>query len=191
MARTIPVVGFVGSRGVGKTTLLTRLLPLLRTRGLQVAVVKQARPNFEIDHPGKDSFELRKAGAVQTLVASRERWALIVETPAASREPRLDALLGYLDDPALDLVLVEGFADESIPKIEVHRPTLGQPLLFPDDPLILALATDQLPTAPVPLPVLPLDRPSQIAEFVYNRVRTPPPEGGRNAGTATDALLGA
>ncbi len=155
----IPVVGVVGFRRAGKTTLLARLIPVLRAWGLRVGVVKQARHTLDLDHPGKDSFELRKAGAAETLVASPHRWALVVETPAAAEEPRLGALVRHLDQRALDLILVEGFAHESFPKIEVHRPALHRPLLFPDDGCIIALATDQRPPCSVPVPVLDLNAP--------------------------------
>ncbi len=162
----VPVVGFVGFRGAGKTTLLTRLIPLLHARGLRVGVVKQASPMFELDQPGKDSFKLRKAGADQTLVASPKRWALIVETPPSTQESQLGALLGHLEQESLDLILVEGFAGEQFPKIEVHRPALGRPLLCLEDRSMIALATDQAPESELPLPVLSLNDPERIVAFV-------------------------
>ena len=160
-----PVLGFSAFSGTGKTTLLCRLIPLLKERGVRVAMVKHAHHTFDIDTPGKDSYELRKAGADQMLVASSQRWALMVEDPHDDR-PDLDRLLAHLDPAHADLILVEGFKDEAIPKIELHRAGLNQPLLFPDDEDVVAVATD----APLPvvtdLPVLDLNDPAAIADFV-------------------------
>ena len=165
----IPVLGVAAYSGTGKTTLLRKILPQLRAQGLRVAVVKHAHHSFDTDVPGKDSYELRKAGATQMLVASRHRWALVTETGDAA-EPRLDDLLARLDRTNLDLILVEGFKAEAFPKIELHRPSLGHPLLFQLDPSIVAVATDApLATAPA-IPVLDLNRPEQIAEFILGRV---------------------
>ncbi len=164
----IPVVGFAAYSGTGKTTLLISLLRLFTEQGLRVGIVKHAHQTFEIDLPGKDSYELRQAGASQVLVGSRRRWALIAETP----KPPQNALafyLDHLDRSALDLVLVEGFKPESIPKIELHRPTLGQPLLYPGDADIIAVATDA-PLVEVPaIPVLDLNAPAAIAAFIIDR----------------------
>jgi molybdopterin-guanine dinucleotide biosynthesis protein B len=165
----LPIVGFAAFSGTGKTTLLKELLPLLSERGLRVGVVKHAHHSFEMDHPGKDSYELRKSGAAQMLIASRARWALVVER-ARDREPRLDEVLLELDQAALDLILVEGFKDERFPKIELHRPSLRRPLLFPDDDAIIAVATD----APVDdagrVPQLDLNQPADIAAFIVEYV---------------------
>lgn len=164
------IVGVVGSSGAGKTTLLTRLLPLLRERGLQVAVLKHAHHTFDIDHAGKDSFQLRKAGAAQVLVASRERWALMVETPGGTEAPPLESLLARLDRRRLDLVLVEGFRHEAFPKIEVQRPLAGCRAFCPSDPHVIALATDAAPERSITVPVLDLNAPCMIAEFVLARL---------------------
>lgn len=164
----LPVLGIVAYSGAGKTTLLTQVLPLLRENGLRVGLVKHAHHGFDPDVPGKDSYRLRKAGAVQTLVASRRRHALITELPE-EREPELEELLAELDPERLDLVLVEGFRGETIPKIEVHRPGLGQPPLFPERPEIRAVACDAPPrTDPGPLPLLDLNRPEAVAEFILD-----------------------
>lgn len=165
----IPLLGFVGFRGAGKTTALTRLLPLLTERGLRVGVVKHAGSGFDLDQPGKDSFELRGAGALQVVVASRERWALMVETPEWA-EPRLPAILARLDPGALDLVLVEGFHHEPVPKIEIHRPSLGRPLLSPGDRHIVAVATDQPLPCALPVPILDLNAAWRIRDFVLHEV---------------------
>ena len=164
----VPVLGFAAYSGVGKTTLLVKLLALFQARGRRVGVIKHAHHDFDVDHPGKDSYELRKAGAGQVLVASRRRWALMVES-APPAEPRLDDLLGRLDQSVLDLVLVEGFRHEAFPKIELHRPGLGHPVLFTVDISIIAVASD----APLPvatrLPVLDINRPEQIVNFITER----------------------
>ncbi|OBS10418.1 molybdopterin-guanine dinucleotide biosynthesis protein B [Acidihalobacter prosperus] len=158
-----PVLGFAAWSGSGKTTLLARLLPLLRARGLRVAMIKHAHHDFDIDQPGKDSHTLRKAGAEQMLIASRRRWALMVESPD-EREPELAELLAHLDPARADLVLVEGFKHEHFPKIEVHRAAVGKPLLYPDDPDIIAVVRDtRLDTR---LPQLDIDTPDTVAEFV-------------------------
>ncbi len=169
MVRTEPpVVGFAAYSGTGKTTLLIRLLRLFTARSLRVGVVKHAHHTFEIDYPGKDSYELRQAGASQVLVGSRQRWALMAEMP----EPVDSALayhLDHLDRTALDLVLVEGFKPESIPKIELHRPSLGNPLIYLDDPDVIALATDTPLAKAPPLPLLDLNDAEEIAAFIIDR----------------------
>ena len=162
----IPLIGFVAFSGTGKTTLLTQLIPLLKARGMRPAVIKHTHHQFDIDTPGKDSYELRQAGAEQVMVASRRRWALMVETPQQTSDPQLEPLLLHLDSAALDLVLVEGFKHASIPKIELHRPSLHHPLLYPEDSNIIAIASDaKLPVKP-PLPVLDLNNPVEIVDFI-------------------------
>jgi molybdopterin-guanine dinucleotide biosynthesis protein MobB len=167
----IPVLGFAAWSGTGKTTLLSQVLPLLRESGLRCALVKHAHHDFDIDHPGKDSYELRKAGAGQVLIASRRRWALMVEREY-EQDPPLAELLRHLDPAQADLVLVEGFKHEHLPKIELHRPALGRPLLYPDDPDIIAVASDR--PLDVPIPRLDLNDPASIAAFVveFHRART-------------------
>ncbi|MBT2991177.1 MAG: molybdopterin-guanine dinucleotide biosynthesis protein B [gamma proteobacterium symbiont of Ctena orbiculata] len=163
----LPLLGFSAFSGTGKTTLLTRLLPILKRRGLRIAVVKHASHLFEIDHPRKDSYELRKAGASQMLVSTRGRMALISESDARLPEPGLGQMLSYLDSSELDLVLVEGFKNEAIYKIELHRPALGKPLLCHTDPFIIAVATDELvPAIPRSLSILNLNDPQAITGFI-------------------------
>ena len=166
----VPIIGFAAFSGTGKTTLLKGLLPCLKVHGLRVGVVKHAHHSFDVDHPGKDSYELRKSGANQMLIASRSRWALMVEQPR-EQEPRLDEVLLELDQAALDLILVEGFKHERFPKIELHRPSLKRPLLFPDDDSIVAIATDAPIAQPTRLPLLDLNTPQEIADFIVARVR--------------------
>ena len=163
----IPILGFAAWSGTGKTTLLRRLLPILAGRGIRVGMVKHAHHDFEVDTPGKDSYELRKAGAAQMLISSRRRWALMVERPV-DREPPLDEVLLELDQELLDLILVEGFKHERFPKIELHRPSFGRPLLHPGDETIVAVATDAPLDAPVSLPMLDLNSPEEIASFVVD-----------------------
>ncbi|MGA7799450.1 MAG: molybdopterin-guanine dinucleotide biosynthesis protein MobB [Gammaproteobacteria bacterium] len=158
-----PVLGFAAWSGTGKTTLLTRLLPLLRERGLRIGMIKHAHHGFDVDTPGKDSYELRKAGAEQVLVASRQRWALMVER-TRNEDPRLEELLTHFDRTSLDLILVEGFKHLSFPKIELHRAALEKPLLFTGDNSIIAVACDQPVTTG--LPTLDLNDLRAIADFV-------------------------
>lgn len=167
-----PVLGFAAYSGTGKTTLLERLIPALARHKVRVALVKHAHHEFDIDKPGKDSWRLRKAGANQVLIASRQRWALMTEQEEDLPEPHLDELLGRLDPDRFDLVLVEGFKHEPIPKIELHRPALGKPLLYPQDSRIIALATDEPADLPPGAPtLLDLNDVEAIADFVARFVR--------------------
>lgn len=171
---SIPLLGFAAWSGAGKTTLLTRLLPVLRASGLEIALIKHAHHHFDIDHPGKDSYELRQAGAGQVLVASSRRIALMVENRAGEEsDPVLSELLGRIDPRRTDLILVEGFKREAIPKIEIHRPALGKPLLCTEDPDIIAVATDQPEVVPAGTRTLPLDDVQQIAAFIAERFELP------------------
>lgn len=164
-----PILGFAAFSGTGKTTLLTRLLPLLHARGIRIGMIKHAHHEFDIDKPGKDSYELRKAGAQQMLVASSRRWALMVETPDQP-EADLASLIARLDQANLDLILVEGFRHEALPKIELHRPSLQQPLLCLQDPHIIAIATDAALPVTVTIPVLDLNDPAAIADFIQTEI---------------------
>lgn len=168
MVPSTPVVGFVAASGSGKTTLLRRVVPLLVARGLRVGYLKHAHHGFDLDVPGKDSYELREAGAVQTLLASDERWALQAEQRVPGRDPDLAEMLGRFEAAGLDLILVEGFKHAAYPKIEVHRSALGRPPLYPDDPEIIAVAADVPPVGGLrPLPLaLPLDDPQAVADFI-------------------------
>lgn len=165
----IPVLGFCAASGTGKTTLLKELLPLLRGRGLRVGVVKHTHHAFEVDRPGKDSYELRKAGASEMLIASGKRWALMADTEMVG-DPDLATLLRRLDRDNLDLVLVEGFRHEPFPKIELHRPALDRPLIFPEDPHVIAVACDAPLRRPTDLPILELGNPQSIVSFIVKRL---------------------
>lgn len=143
------IIGLAGWSGSGKTTLLTKLIPRFNARGKRVSTLKHAHHNFDVDRPGKDSFEHRSAGATEVLVVSGNRWALMHELRGAP-EPALPDLLAKLTN--VDLVLIEGFKRESFPKLEIHRVVNDKPLLHPDDPWIVAVASDTaLPQAKVPV----------------------------------------
>ena len=159
------ILGVAGWSGAGKTTLIRRLIPELVGQGLSVSTVKHAHHAFDVDQPGKDSWEHRQAGARQVLVASQIRWALMSELRGAP-EPDLAELLARLDP--VDLVLVEGYKRDTHPKLEVWRAANGKPPIFPDDPTMIALATDAAPPG-VALPTFSLDDITAIARFVAER----------------------
>ncbi len=180
----LPLIGLCAYSGTGKTTLLTRLIPVLIQRNLRVGVVKHAHHRFDIDHPGKDSHALRQAGAEQVAVASNKRIAWIKEHNDGADEPKLADALAVLDASSLDLVIVEGFKHEPFPKIELHRPDRGVPLLCTEDENIIAVATDARITTPPGLPVLDLNNVDEIAGFILayagddsDRCLSPPPTG--------------
>src|SRR5947209_2221251 len=133
------VIGIAGWSGSGKTTLLTKVIPRLVAQGLRVSTLKHAHHAFDIDRPGKDSHRHRLAGASEVLVGSSARWALVHELRGQA-EPTLAQLLAKL--ARVDLVLVEGYKRERHPKLEVHRAELRKPLLHPDDPAIVAIASN-------------------------------------------------
>ena len=159
-----PVIGFAAFSGTGKTTLLKQLVPLLKDNGLRIGIIKHTHHDVELDTPGKDSFELRKAGAIQTLLASPKRWSLITETPQQD-EPSLTDMLQQLNHSELDIILVEGFRDAKIDKIELHRNKLNKPFIYLTDPHIIAIATDHLDIETT-LPVLDINNPVMITEFI-------------------------
>ena len=136
----LPLLGFAAYSGTGKTTVLEALLPLLTDAGLKVGVLKHAHHDFDVDKPGKDSYRLRKAGANQMLISSRNRNVMMTETPEA--EADFDYLLTRFDTSTLDLILVEGCKNIAFPKIELHRDEVGKPWLYPNDNNIIAIAAD-------------------------------------------------
>lgn len=168
MKQNTPVIGFSAYSGTGKTTLLKSVIPLLREKNLRLGVIKHAHHDFEIDHPGKDSFELRKADAFQVLISSRKRKALITEYFDDQEEPRLAELIAELEHDCIDLILVEGFKNEHFDKIELHREALARPYLYERDADIIALATDH--PVSTELPLLDINQPQAIADFIYKTV---------------------
>ena len=166
MKTAIPILGFCAWSGTGKTTLLRQLIPRLNRRGLRVSAIKHAHHHFDLDQPGKDSFELRKAGAAQTVVCTRTRMAMITEFDAAHEEPPLEAIVAQLDPARADLVLVEGYKDIRFAKIELHREALEKPYLFEQDDSVVALACDHPPPPNLPIPALDLNDIDDIARFI-------------------------
>lgn len=160
------VFGIAGYSGSGKTTLLEKLIPELTGRGLKVSVIKHAHHGFDIDRPGKDSYRHRQAGATEVLLSCHDRWALMHERRSAF-EPSLNELLCHLSP--CDLVLIEGFKQEPVAKIEVFRPENGKPPLFPERQDICAVATDtKLETK---LPCMGLDDIPSIATFIIEHLK--------------------
>jgi molybdopterin-guanine dinucleotide biosynthesis adapter protein len=160
------VMGFAGWSGSGKTTLVEQVIAALSARGLVVSLVKHAHHSFDIDHAGKDSWRHRQAGCREVMVSSDQRWSLTRELRGAP-EAGLDELLAHLGP--CDLVLVEGFKRAAIPKVEVWRSAVGEPLLHPDDPRIVALATDTpVDTA---LPRLDINDPAAVADFIVEHLK--------------------
>ncbi len=165
----IPVLGLVAYSGTGKTTLLKKLIPLLRNSDIRIGMIKHAHHDFDIDVPGKDSYELRKAGADQMLVASSQRWALMVETPDQD-EAQLEYLIQQLDTTNLDLILVEGFKQVVYTKIECIRPSLKHDLMCLDDPNIIAVASDAPLPDSVQIAQLDFNNPELIAHFIQTEI---------------------
>jgi molybdopterin-guanine dinucleotide biosynthesis adapter protein len=159
------VIGFAGWSGSGKTTLVEQVIGLLEERGLVVSLIKHAHHEFEIDHPGKDSYRHRHAGCREVLITSANRWAVMHELRGRDELTLAEALAQL---SPCDLVLVEGFKHEPIPKIEIYRAAIGKPQLFPNDRHVIAVASDQ-PVATA-LPQLDLNQPAAIAEFIYSRL---------------------
>ncbi|EKF9207030.1 bifunctional molybdopterin-guanine dinucleotide biosynthesis adaptor protein MobB/molybdopterin molybdotransferase MoeA [Vibrio sp. R-1] len=162
----LPLLGFAAYSGTGKTTLLEALLPKLTAAGLCIGLLKHAHHDFDVDKPGKDSYRLRKAGASQMLIASRNRHALMTETPDAEAE--FDYLLTRFDAEKLDMILVEGCKNIAFPKIELHRAEVGKPWLYPHDENIIAIAADE--TVETDLPQMHINDLDAIADFVLDYV---------------------
>lgn len=167
----VPLLGFCAYSGTGKTTLLTQLIPLLRAQGLRIAVIKHTHHVIDLDQPGKDSYRMREAGAQQVVLASHQRIISMQESSGRQREASLADALTCISPLTTDLVLVEGFKHEAYPKIELHRPSLGKPLMFPADGNIIAVASDE-PGLELPahLARLDLNAPETVAAFVRKHV---------------------
>lgn len=162
----LPLLAFAASSGTGKTTLLKKLIPLLNERGIRPGLIKHTHHDMDVDKPGKDSYELRKAGAAQTIVASQTRWALMTETPDQS-ELDLHYLASRMDESSLDIILVEGFKHESVPKILIYREDISKStdeLVI--DKHVIAFASDvNLNTT---LPILDINHPEKLADFIVS-----------------------
>lgn len=153
------VIGIVGWKNNGKTTLVCKLIEHFRTAGLRVATVKHAHHNVDVDQPGKDSYRHREAGAAEVILATSKRWVHMHELAEGEPEPPLEALLDRLTHN--DLVIVEGFKRFDHPKIEVHRKCRGTKLLALDDPTIICIASDE--PLEIACPVIDLDDVDAIA----------------------------
>lgn len=163
---SLPLLGFAAYSGTGKTTLLEALIPRLTAAGLRLGILKHAHHDFDVDKPGKDSYRLRKAGAAQMLIASRNRYALMTETPDA--EAGFDYLLSRFDARELDVILVEGCKNIALAKIELHRAELGKPWLYPHDNNIIAIAADEVVDSS--LPQININDLDAMARFVLDYV---------------------
>ncbi|WP_409159810.1 molybdopterin-guanine dinucleotide biosynthesis protein MobB [Pectobacterium sp. B2J-2] len=165
----LPLLAIAAYSGTGKTTLLKNVIPLLINHGVRVGLIKHTHHHMDIDTPGKDSYELRKAGATQTVVASSQRWALMTETPEQEQINIYD-LVGKMDASTLDLVLVEGFKHEKIAKLALFRQSLGRELSDLIDEYVIAIAADmKIDTI---LPVLDINQPKQVADFIHQWLKS-------------------
>ena len=162
----LPLLGFAAYSGTGKTTLLSKIIPLLTQKAYRIAVIKHTHHTIDIDKPGKDSFVLRESGAEQIVIASPMQTAIIIEHAEQRKEASLDDALGNLHTDSLDLVLVEGFKHASFAKIELHRKSLGKPYIYPDDPDIIAIAHDQKADIEDNIIKLDINKPQQIADYI-------------------------
>ncbi|MEN9560103.1 MAG: Molybdopterin-guanine dinucleotide biosynthesis adapter protein [Pseudomonadota bacterium] len=173
LATTQRVFGFAGWSGSGKTTLIEKVIAHLCHRGYRISLVKHAHHEFDIDHPGKDSFRHRQAGAAEILISSARRWALMHEIASPEAELSLAQALAQLSP--CDLVLVEGYKHASIPKLEVYRASVGKPLLHQQDPYIQAIASEKSELGALPaLPCFALDDIAGIAHFILKAVGLAP-----------------
>ncbi len=159
------IFGFAGWSGSGKTTLIEQLIPRFVQRGLRVSLIKHAHHTFDVDHPGKDSHRHRQAGASEILVTSSRRWVLMHELRGA-HEPAFEEQVKRISP--CDLLLVEGFKHAPIPKLEVWRKETGEPLLHPNDPHVVAVASDA--KIETKLPLLDLNDVDGIAAFILKKL---------------------
>ena len=158
--------GFAGWSGSGKTTLIEKLIPLFAARGLRVSLIKHAHHTFDVDHPGKDSYRHRQAGAAEVLVTSSRRWVLMHEL-RGEKEPAFEEQVQHLSP--CDLLIVEGFKYAPIPKLEVWRSATGEALLHPNYPHIVAVASDA--AVATKLPLLDINDPTAVAEFIVSHLK--------------------
>jgi len=163
--QAMKIFGISGYSGSGKTTLIERLIPLFTGSGLRVSLIKHAHHRFDVDHPGKDSYRHRHAGCTEVMITSAQRWALMHEL-RNEPEPTLQEAIKLMSP--CDLLLIEGFKREPIPKLEVYRGALGEPLLYPQDSHIVAIASDQ--SVDTKLPQFDIDDVAAIAAFIRQHV---------------------
>ena len=168
MTNSIPILGFSAYSGTGKTTLLRQIIPALRQRGLRVSVIKHAHHDFDLDFPGKDSYELRKSGASQTVICTTTRMAMITEFNDPSEEPDLQQIVDSFDSSRADIILVDGYKDIRFPKIELHRAALHKPYLYQNDDSVIAIACDAGLPADTSIAVLDINNIDAIARFIYD-----------------------
>jgi len=162
----VKTFGFAGWSGSGKTTLIEKLIPLFVKRGLRVSLIKHAHHTFDVDHPGKDSYRHRHAGAAEILVTSSRRWVLMHEL-RGTQEPSFEQQVRHLSP--CDLLIVEGYKYAPIPKLEVWRAETGEALLHPQDSHIVAVASDA--KVETKLPLLDLNDDAGIAQFIVQHLR--------------------
>ena len=160
---SLPLLSIVGWSGTGKTTLLQQVIPILLSKGIRAGLIKHTHHEMDVDTPGKDSYLLRKAGASQVMVASSERWALMCETPE-KQSIDLPYLLSRMDHSVLEIVLVEGFKEESVPKIILWRAGIKDGIEELLDEQVIAVASDQ--KLALNVPVLDINRPDSVADFI-------------------------
>ncbi|WP_419798944.1 MAG: molybdopterin-guanine dinucleotide biosynthesis protein B [Terasakiella sp.] len=160
------IFGIVGKSGSGKTTLLEVLIPAITKHGFNVSTIKHTHHQFDIDQPGKDSYRQREAGAKEVMLASSHRWALLHEL-RGDEEPEIEDLIQHMSD--VDLILIEGFKFNNHPKIEVHRPSYGREPLWPNDPTILAVASDEQ-LRDIERPLIDLKDIESIADFIISHL---------------------
>jgi len=167
-----PVLAFVAEHSnTGKTTLLEKVIPLLKSAGLKVAVIKHTHHDFETDKQGKDSYRLHKAGSMQTMLVSPGRQALVTETPDNDDVPELRTLVARLDTHHLDLVLAEGFRYEDVAKIEVHRSGVSKTLICEKDKKIIAVCSDTKPELPDKVTLLDINDPNAVFKFIIDKLK--------------------
>lgn len=167
----IPLLGFAAYSGTGKTTLLRKIIPLLAAKNIHIGMVKHTHHNIDVDQPGKDSYVLRKSGTAQMVLASPQRTTLIVEH-AEREDSDLISALSLLQTDSLDLVLVEGFKHEDIPKVELHRKEMERPFIYPKDPNIIAIvvAEDLELKNAEHLVRLNFNQPEALASFIETQI---------------------